>query len=203
MADASTTSTTTSTSGRRLENGRVLYGTTKEHCESMIEHSLKHNNVIKFLREAMEKAGCPVGDRFFSAMNCMMNAGGGFMPEGEGIKICYNNVVYQDEVDTGLAHELIHAYDQCRVAKLDWENVHHQACSEIRAANLSGDCHFKREIARGNFNIQKQHQVCVRRRAVLSVATNPNCTSKQAAEDAVDAVWAKCYKDTAPFDRIP
>ena len=43
------------------------------------------DNVIKFLREAMEKAGCPVGDRFFSAMNCSMNAGGGFMPEGEGV----------------------------------------------------------------------------------------------------------------------
>jgi hypothetical protein len=46
-------------------------------------------------------------------------------------------------------------------------------------------------------------QVCVKRRAVLSVATNPNCSSKQEAEEAVDAVWAKCYKDTAPFDRIP
>lgn len=43
MADASTTSDETSTSGRRLENGRVLYGTTKEHCDSMIEHSLKHS----------------------------------------------------------------------------------------------------------------------------------------------------------------
>lgn len=46
-------------------------------------------------------------------------------------------------------------------------------------------------------------QVCVKRRAVLSVATNPSCSSKQEAEEAVDAVWAKCYKDTAPFDRIP
>lgn len=33
----------------------------------------------------MEKAGCPVGDGFFSAFNCEMNAGGGFMPEGEGV----------------------------------------------------------------------------------------------------------------------
>jgi hypothetical protein len=39
--------------------------------------------------------------------------------------------MFQDEVDTGLAHELIHAYDQCRVAKLDWDNLHHQACSEV------------------------------------------------------------------------
>jgi hypothetical protein len=30
---------------------------------------------------------------------------------------------------------------------------------QIRAANLSGDCHWKRELNRGNFNIQGQHQV--------------------------------------------
>lgn len=30
---------------------------------------------------------------------------------------------------------------------------------QIRAANLSGDCQWKRELNRGNFNIQGQHQV--------------------------------------------
>ena len=32
-------------------------------------------------------------------------------------------------------------------------------CVQIRAANLSGDCAWKRELLRGNTNIQKQHQV--------------------------------------------
>lgn len=31
---------------------------------------------------------------------------------------------------------------------------------QIRAANLSGDCAWKRELLRGHSNIQKQHQVC-------------------------------------------
>jgi hypothetical protein len=30
---------------------------------------------------------------------------------------------------------------------------------QIRAANLSGDCAWKRELLRGNTNLQKQHQV--------------------------------------------
>jgi hypothetical protein len=38
-----------------------------------------------------------------------------------------------------LTHELVHAYDHCR-AYVDWSNCVHHACSEIRAANLSGDC---------------------------------------------------------------
>jgi hypothetical protein len=31
---------------------------------------------------------------------------------------------------------------------------------QIRAANLSGECNFNREILRGQFKIQKQYPVC-------------------------------------------
>lgn len=43
---------------------------------------------------------------------------------------------------------------------------------------------------------------CVKRRAIKSVAVNPNC-SEAAAKDAVEAVWDICYNDTYPFDRAP
>ena len=36
-------------------------------------------------------------------------------------------------------HELIHAYDDCRAANLDWANCAHHACSEVR---VSCDGHF-------------------------------------------------------------
>lgn len=49
--------------------------------------------------------------------------------------------------------------------------------SEIRASNLSGDCKFMQEFMRGNIGIKAQHQKCVKRRATLSVAMNPNCPS--------------------------
>ena len=32
-----------------------------------------------------------------------------------------------------LIHELIHAYDVCRVKKFDWKNCLHHACTEVRA----------------------------------------------------------------------
>lgn len=116
--------------------------------------------------------------------------------------ICSNNVTHQEEVDVALTHELLHAYDHCRAANLDWSNCEHHACSEIRAANLSGDCAWKRELLRGNTNIQKQHQICVRRRALISVGLNPNCSMLRATS-AIDRVWNTCYNDTQPFDRVP
>jgi hypothetical protein len=44
----------------------------------------------------------------------------------------------QEEISHALTHELVHAYDHCRARNLDWTNCQHHACSEIRAATLSG-----------------------------------------------------------------
>ena len=75
-------------------------------------------------------------------------------------------------------------------------------CLQVRAANLSGDCHVGHEWNRGNFGLRGHHQVCVRRRAQLSVAMNPSCTGAR-AKAAVDSAFQPCFEDTAPFDRIP
>ena len=73
----------------------------------------------------------------------------------------------------------------------------------MRAASLSGDCSFSQELLRGNLGVTGQHKKCVRRRAELSVAMNPHCGGPGVARKAVDAVFDKCFGDTAPFDRIP
>ncbi len=75
-----------------------------------------------------------------------------------------------------LVHEMVHMYDHAKF-KVDWDNIRHHACTEvrqidmklviifnralsqIRAANLSGDCRFGREVKRGFFAFSKQHQV--------------------------------------------
>nr|XP_031859963.1 mitochondrial inner membrane protease ATP23 [Kwoniella shandongensis]KAA5527035.1 mitochondrial inner membrane protease ATP23 [Kwoniella shandongensis] len=72
----------------------------------------------------------------------------------------------------------------------------------IRAANLSGDCRWTREVKRGFYAFNKQHQACVKRRAILSVLANPACTSPDMAEKAVNEVWESCFADTRPFDEI-
>ena len=45
-------------------------------------------------------------------------------------------------------------------------------------------------------------KACVRRRAILSVSANPNCSSKEVAEKAVNEVWKSCFADTRPFDEV-
>lgn len=177
------------------------------------------------------QAGCEVKRSFFRVENCSAQAGGGFRPpDGVGLPdlfcccdadhdfpgkrviwksdivlqviLCHNHLLSQQEVNHALTHELLHAYDHCRAANVDWHNCEHHACSEIRAASLSGDCNYKQELLRGNYGIRKQHQVCVRRRAELSLSMNPSCQGLR-GRLAVDKVFDACLKDTAPFDRIP
>lgn len=128
------------------------------------------------------------------------------MPDSRTIVMCQEWAVEQpNEVPNTVAHELIHAYDDAR-ANLDWTNLVHHACTEIRAANLSGDCTFWRELNRSNvhpLNVSKAGERCVRRRAQLSVAMNPLCPSERAAESAVDKAWSVCFRDMAPFEAAP
>ncbi|KAI4348239.1 hypothetical protein L6164_008986 [Bauhinia variegata] len=174
-------------------------GVTVEECTKMIGESLK-TPMVKFLREHLEKAGCPVRDDFFKATNCTTAASGGYTP-GLGITFCSNVLRFQDEVNQVMIHELIHAFDECH-AKVDWSNCAHHACSEIRANHLSGDCHFKRELLRGHMKLRGHEQDCVRRRVMKSMAVNPDC-SQAASKEAMEAVWDICYNDTKPFDRAP
>ncbi|XP_057437413.1 mitochondrial inner membrane protease ATP23-like isoform X2 [Lotus japonicus] len=129
-------------------------GTTLKECQRMIHKSLQ----LKSLREHMDKAGCPVRDNFFMAVNCNQGTAGGYI-QGEGIVVCSDQIGSQDEVNQVIMHELIHAFDDCRAANLDWLNCAHHACSEIRANHLSGDCHYKRELLRGFWKVKGHEQV--------------------------------------------
>ncbi|KAF5203618.1 Mitochondrial inner membrane protease atp23 [Thalictrum thalictroides] len=110
-------------------------GKTVEECEDMIRRSLR-TPTVKFLRERMNKAGCYVGDNYFKAIKCDYVRAGGYSPR-EGVMVCSNFMTFQDEVDQVIIHELIHAYDQCRAANLDWTNCAHHACSEVHLLTLS------------------------------------------------------------------
>jgi inner membrane protease ATP23 len=69
------------------------------------------------------------------------------------------------QMSDAIAHELIHHYDYERGIMHDVEEPSIDSCknlaySEIRAASLSGDCKFTRELLRGNmFPVSKHLQV--------------------------------------------
>ncbi|KAK9808691.1 hypothetical protein WJX72_002015 [[Myrmecia] bisecta] len=176
-------------------------GLTRDDCQELVDRALARNPTVKFMVDKLAEAGCKISKPFVRVENCNQEVGGGFRPP-DGVVICHNKLTGQEQIEHALTHELIHAYDHCRVRNLEWTNCEHHACSEVRAASLSGDCSWKQELMRGNYGIRSQHQVCVRRRAELSVAMNPHCSGPR-AKLAVDTVFAKCFQDTEPFDRRP
>lgn len=194
-----------------------------ERCEKFVQRAVHSNPTVQFMVRALREAGCPVfveqtgtppspgvqslepgaAEKLSSRIccrHCEAAVGGGFQDDGTVI-LCANHLQSQSMTSTTLVHELIHAYDQCR-AYLDWSNCVHHACSEIRAAALSGDCDWLREVARSHFRIGGQFRRCIKRRAEMSVKMNRNCSEAE-ARDAVERAFEPCYRDTAPFETIP
>lgn len=132
---------------------------------------------------------------------CDFTKGGGFHPD-EGILLCANWIRNKWQLEDILTHELVHVYDYLKF-DLDMNNLRHHACTEIRASMLSGECRIWQEIKKtGLGNFGKKFQDCIKRRAVLSVSSNPICKSPEEAEKVVSTVWNSCFNDTRPFERV-
>ncbi|CAM9825913.1 unnamed protein product [Ectocarpus sp. 8 AP-2014] len=179
-------------------------------CEEMVQYSLQRCPKVKFMREKLEKLGCEMPTGMFTCRPCEgMDISGGFIPPAKGtdgkpsraeVVLCSDKGVNQTMMDHTMAHELIHAYDQCRV-KLDRTNCLHVACTEIRASNTSGECSFNMEARRGHLKWGGQQKECVKRRAELSVKATPGCSDK--AAEYVNSAFKPCYYDTEPYDKNP
>ncbi|XP_051248797.1 mitochondrial inner membrane protease ATP23 homolog isoform X1 [Dicentrarchus labrax] len=182
--------------------GESLF-TFNHKCQVMLQFAMETSPYAKLLLSAMKSSGCQVfKDRHFSCEDCDGTVSGGFDAASSQIVLCQNNIHQQSHMTRVVTHELIHAFDHCR-AHVDWfNNYKHLACSEIRAANLSGDCAFNNEAARFNFGLKQHHQECVRGRALRSILAVRNVSRKE-AEKIVDEVFDTCFNDHAPFGRIP
>lgn len=200
-------------------------------CVNMVNQSIKEQK-IQFLAKSLDELGCSFSwSEMIECEPCTELCHAMFQGNEKGLKegdykpkltVCENYMISKSYTTRAIAHELIHAYDQCR-AKLDFKNIDHLACTEIRAAALSGDCDIAAEFDRGNFKLKGQHQACVKRRAIAAITTGVQDQDKKmegkenkkkllvqrpvvdevAATLAVEKVWSECYKDTNPFPGIP
>ncbi|GHJ84419.1 hypothetical protein NliqN6_0821 [Naganishia liquefaciens] len=170
------------------------------HCEKWKNSLMNRSPSVVFMLKHLKIAGCPFTADSIQCHPCPPTRSGGFSPE-HGILLCQDRFFSKRHMEDTIVHEMIHAFDHCRF-DVKWLDLRHHACSEIRAANLSGDCKWTREVRRGFYAFSKQHQACVKRRAVLSVEANPSCKDRAMAERAVNEVWESCFKDTRPFDEI-
>jgi inner membrane protease ATP23 len=170
----------------------------QQNCNKLKDRLLKNSPVVKFMMEQLEKAGCPFNQNHFLCTPCDLSRSGGFSPD-HGILLCQNRIINKTHLQDTLVHELIHAFDYC-TTHMKHLNCQHIACTEIRASMLSGECKFTREFMRGHFNISKQLQHCVKRRALLSLQMVPYCQAN--AQETLNQVFDSCFKDTTPFDEI-
>ncbi|KAI8420677.1 hypothetical protein MSG28_007909 [Choristoneura fumiferana] len=93
------------------------------------------------MMKALKSSGCTIDiRRHFSCEVCDYSVSGGYDPELNQIVVCQNVSTRKGMVQGVLVHEMIHMFDYCR-NELDFKNMEHLACSEIRAANLT-HCSF-------------------------------------------------------------
>ncbi|XP_065667299.1 mitochondrial inner membrane protease ATP23 homolog isoform X4 [Hydra vulgaris] len=178
---------------------------TKAHlkCCAMIEKSCSAK-YVKILMDGLLKLGCATSAEHKNIVcePCTPKLVAAFDTEKNQIVICENDLFNQKFMDDVLTHELIHAYDVCRV-KYDVNNLKHLACSSIRVANLTGDCFFwKENFLRFRFGWQYQQQVCVRNMAVKHMMASKKI-DEDTARLAVESVFDACFNDHEPFIRIP
>jgi len=155
---------------------------------------------IIFMLQHLRELGSNVPSSSTHCVPCSNSAGTAHPPSGH-IFLCQGTHLNRKHMEDSITHELIHLYDHARF-KVNWNDLRHHACSEIRANNLSGDCSYGREVQRGFFAFTKHHQECVRRRAIVSVRMHPGCPDDATAERVVNEVFESCVEDTRPFDEI-
>ncbi|KAI2630716.1 peptidase M76 family-domain-containing protein [Hypoxylon sp. NC1633] len=182
-------------------------------CEEFRDWAFAHSPTVRFLREKIEALNGTLDKSNVVCRRCparltedgnVHRASGGFSPYS-GILICANEVSNRSLLEDTLAHEMVHAWDHLRW-KVDWvgdKDLKHAACTEIRAAMLSGECRWTKEtFTRGNRNLTQQFQNCVRTRATLSLMARPRCKDDVQAVKVINQVWDSCFSDTRPFDEV-
>ncbi|KAK6950327.1 Mitochondrial inner membrane protease atp23 [Daldinia eschscholtzii] len=182
-------------------------------CEEFRDWAFAHSPTVRFMREKVEALNGRLDKDNVVCRRCparltedgqVHRSSGGFSPE-HGILICANEVRNRGHMEDTLAHEMVHAWDHLRW-KVDWmgdKDLKHAACTEIRAAMLSGECRWAREAwTRGNWKLTQQFHDCVRKRAAQSVLARPRCKDDVQAVKVVNQVWDSCFSDTRPFDEV-
>jgi inner membrane protease ATP23 len=173
------------------------------NCYDRARQCIASNESIRRLLDALSSHGCPFNfDRHLICEINRKNLRGGFDRSTCQIVLYPENLHSLKEFCTIFQHELIHAYDYCRV-KIDFKNPFHLACTEIRAASLSNQCSLFNHFSTSSrpFLLKNQHSICVQNRARQSMKICSNL-SREKHDQIINDVFIRCYNDTDPFDEL-
>ncbi|KAL7633165.1 UNVERIFIED_CONTAM: hypothetical protein RMT77_016535 [Armadillidium vulgare] len=173
-------------------------------CEKNVWNVINKSPVVKLLISALSNSGCPFDiERHIVCEVCDNSLLGGYDQTLNQIVVCQNVCTNEGRVQGALAHELVHMFDYCR-NKIDFTNIDHLACAEVKAANLTS-CSFLTSLTlpkQSLFNIAKSHEECVKTKAAWSVKYARDL-SEEESRAAVEKVFPKCYNDLEPIGRRP
>ncbi|CAH1404562.1 unnamed protein product [Nezara viridula] len=171
-------------------------------CERNVYKCFTTSKLVKLMAGALKASGCDIDLRRHVVCEvCNSRVSGGYDPETNQIVICQNNSRSEGVVQGIMTHEMIHMFDYCN-NKVDFKNIDHLACTEIRAANLT-HCSLTSSILQGDvspFDIKANHKICVKRKAITSIIAVRNVSVDEAIA-AVERVFPKCYNDLEPIGR--
>jgi len=174
----------------------------RKKCENRVWKVAKSSPMVKIMMSALESSGCPVDlSRHVACEVCETSVTGGYDAQNNQIVVCQNMCKSDSLVNGVLTHEMIHMFDACR-HDLDFKNIEHLACTEIRAANLT-HCSFITSVSHGASyigNIARSHEECVKVKASWSVVAAKNVSIEEARK-VVDQVYPQCSKDLEPIGR--
>ncbi len=197
-----------------------------DRCEKFVRDVLANVNTISYLVDSIKKLGREITEADFKCVpnRAVLTSSGssssgsaqqpqqpqqqqqaGYMwvdtkfAKRGSIVLLEEMLRERDDVERAVRHELVHAFDDAR-GEIEPTNCYHQACSEIRAARLSGDCFIGEEIKRGRVGTVSGRDCC-QRRAILAVENNPLCRGFGAR--SVEVVMPRCYRDFEPFVSTP
>ncbi|RZC40637.1 Peptidase M76 domain containing protein, partial [Asbolus verrucosus] len=185
-----------------LFEGKGRENIDKIKCERNVYKCIKQSPIVKLMMGALKSSGCSMDiRRHISCEECAPTVSGGFDPILNQVVVCQNAVTDIGTVQSVLMHEMIHMFDYCR-HNLNFKDLDHLACTEIRAANLA-HCSFLAAWTQGDvsiFNIKGAHQICVKNKALSSILAARDVTKLEAV-DAIERVFSKCYADLEPVGR--
>jgi inner membrane protease ATP23 len=77
-------------------------------------------------------AGANTTPAHFPCLPCDLTHSGGFSPDAGSVMLCQGNFLNKKHMEHTIVHELVHMYDHA-VFNVDWTNLRHHACSEVRS----------------------------------------------------------------------
>lgn len=105
---------------------------------------------VQFMLKHLKLAGVDCTPAHIPCIPCDLTRSGGFSPDAGAVVLCQGNFLNKKHVEHTLVHELVHMYDHA-VFNVDWSNLRHHACSEVRLAVILYSCIRKRSYTFARF----------------------------------------------------